>query len=331
MEEEQCPFKIPNEILGLYRIHDGQECRFEDNIARLIRAQRVEDDSPWANGLFGGYAAYDHFVSVMLLPLRTAIRVTKLLQDDERFSRHLKDKFVFACSPSLMKTFLVDIKDQTVWIFGATRGANNERASPANVGLLGWMQEYARRLEQGIHSMAALRPEDPADSLGISLMPAAGPLYSSCVTRGVEVTTAVVYMPEHPQGWTYRISLRLVEDEATRGYKTCQLTVRHWIIQEEGRDPEHVRGDGVIGLFPILADGGWILNPQSDPHRQYGGGTGLQNGAFSYQSCSGRNRAMKGTFAGEITMVPGTKKSPSGKPFDVIVKTFPLVVPDYIF
>merc|ERR1719183_1387141 len=111
------------------------------------------------------------------------------------------------------------------------------------------MEEFASRLENGIYESAALRPESPQLSTGICLMPAAGPSCTRCVTRGVEVTSSPVYMSEHESGWTYRISLRLVEDEATRGYKTCQLTVRHWIIQEEGREAEHVRGDGVIGLY----------------------------------------------------------------------------------
>merc|ERR1711920_596122 len=104
---------------------------------------------------------------------------------------------------------------------------------------------------------------------------------------GVEITAAAVYMAEHPQGWTYRISCGLVEDKATRGYETCQLHVRHWVIQEEGQEAQHVNGDGVIGFFPILCDGGWILNEQSDPHGQYQSANGRQNGPFSYQSCSG--------------------------------------------
>ena len=32
--------------------------------------------------------------------------------------------------------------------------------------------------------------------------------------RGVEVVASCIYMPEHPQGWTYAISLRLVSSAA---------------------------------------------------------------------------------------------------------------------
>eukprot|EP00415_Alexandrium_ostenfeldii_P000033 UN0033 len=159
-----------------------------------------------------------------------------------------------------------------------------------------------------------------------------GPELSRCVTQGVEVTASAVYIPEHPQnGWTYSIALRLVGTAEERGYKTCQLSVRDWYIQEDGHDPEHVRGDGVIGFFPILADGGWMLNRESDPNMQYSRPHGLINSAFRYQSCSGRNRSMRGYFSGTLTFIPGTRRQPTGKPFEARLEKFRLRVPDYIY
>ncbi|CAK0796695.1 unnamed protein product, partial [Prorocentrum cordatum] len=116
-------------------------------------------------------------------------------------------------------------------------------------------------------------------------------------------------------------------------FETCQLSERHWEIQEEGREPDHVRGEGVIGLYPILADGGWILNRESDPYGQYGPRrkSGLQDGAFCYQSCSGRTASMRGTFGGEVTFVPGTRRRPTGEPFQARVQPFRLHVPEYMY
>merc|ERR1712060_351669 len=172
----------------------------------------------------------------------------------------------------------------------------------------------------------ALRPETDL-SIGICLLPKTEPELTRCVTQGVEITASCVYMPEHPQGWTYRIAFNLVGDAASRGFETCQLHLRHWEIAAEGQEPEHVRGEGVIGLFPILVDGGWMLNRESDPHGQYGS-RGRQEGAFSYQSCSGRNAGMRGSFGGDVTFVPGTIRKPTGKPFQAIVAPFRLCVPD---
>merc|ERR1712008_492574 len=101
---------------------------------------------------------------------------------------------------------------------------------------------------------------------------------STCVTRGVEVTGRCLYMPEHHQGWTYSIAFRLVGNAEERGFETCQLAVRKWVITTGDGPPQVVRGEGVIGLFPILTDGGWMLNRESDPHGVPGCGTWLAAG-----------------------------------------------------
>mmetsp|Transcript_108213 Transcript_108213/g.328906 ORF Transcript_108213/g.328906 Transcript_108213/m.328906 type:complete len:548 (-) Transcript_108213:264-1907(-) len=201
-------------------------------------------------------------------------------------------------------------------------------------GLLRWFEEFTQRLELGVYSTMALRPERVSEvqaTRGISLFPAAGPELSRCVTKGVEVTASCVYMPEHRQGWTYSIALRLVGSASERGYKTCQLDVRHWVIQEDGREAEHVRGEGVVGFFPILADGGWLLNEESDPNEQYSQPHGHVQGEFRYQSCSGRSQSMKGTFSGDLTFIPGTRRRPTGPPFQARLENFRLCVPEYIY
>lgn len=199
-------------------------------------------------------------------------------------------------------------------------------------GLLRWFEEYIRRLEEGVYVRQPLRPESPEQSRGLCLFPATGTELSRCVTRGVEVTASCVYMPEHQQqGWGYTIAFRLLGSKEERGFETCQLRTRTWIIQEDGRqEPEQITGEGVIGLFPILQDGGWICNRESDPHSQYDS-EGFQEGEFRYQSCTGRFAGMRGSFGGSLSFVPGTIKRPTGRSFDVRLEPFRLYVPEYIF
>lgn len=204
---------------------------------------------------------------------------------------------------------------------------------PGAEGLLNFFEEYASRLENKIFGVMPLRPEGPPPMHGICLFPIGGSSVSVCVTRGVEVTASCAYTPENAQaGWAYSIALRLVGTEEERGFKSCQLHTRHWIIREEGqREASHVNGEAVIGFKPILVDGGWLLNEESDPNRQYDFDDGFQEGAFRYQSCSGRNNSMRGSFGGEITFVPGTVRRPTGPPFEAKLMDFQLLVPGFIF
>jgi len=205
--------------------------------------------------------------------------------------------------------------------------------SAAPDGLLRWFEEYVRRLESGAYTAMPLQPERAPSTLGIRLFPSLAPELSSCVTQGVECTGSAIYMPEHQQGWTYSISFRLVGPASERGFQTCQLSRRVWIIEEEGAggEPQRVQGEGVVGLFPILSDGGWELNKESDPHQQYGGRQGHMEGAFRYQSCSGRSRAMRGSFGGELEFVPGTRRNPTGAPFMARLAPFRLTIPDFVY
>lgn len=200
-------------------------------------------------------------------------------------------------------------------------------------GLLRWFEEYARRLEEGVYERKPVMNESPEDSVGICLFPACGAEVSRCVTQGVEVVASCVYTPEAPQqGWAYSIAFRLVGTAAERGYETCQLTTRTWRIQaSDDEEPDIVNGEGVIGFFPILTDGGWICNSLSDPHQQYGESQGFREGQFRYQSCSGRKRGMRGSFGGTLRFVPGNRKKPTGKPFDAVLEPFKLYIPEFIF
>lgn len=276
---------------------------------------------------------------MVFLPLRSALALTIFIQRNcPPLVRQFPKYLAFACSFNYEKVLLVEVSTGEVaaWPVADRRQPPLERASPKSSepdGLLRWAEEYANRLDAGIYQARPLRPEQPSETMGICLVPAIGGEVTRCVTRGVEVTTSWVYMPEHMMGWTYSISLQLVEDKATRGFDTCQLVTRHWAISIEGQGTEHVQGEGVIGLFPTLCDGGWVLNRASDPHGIYGSrGRGVQHmeGAFRYQSCLGRE-ASQVTFGGHITFVPGTRRKPTGPPFQVRVERFVLSVPDFVY
>jgi len=326
--------QLPPEIAGMWQVCDGQDLDFIPQICQALSITPSENHvCPVTGGLFGGYAAYDHRVSTRLLSLNCALTLTRFLARQVPHidpSRHL----IFAASCDLRKMCLLDLTTGRVKV-GSPGHRNMDFAAPdaQTNSLLKWFEEYVSRLEADRYPILHLSPDIGEETNGICLCPCSGPETSCCVTRGVEVRAAATFMPEHNQGWTYSISLRLVGTSAERGFETCQLTTRTWHIQEEGQRPEQVHGEGVIGLFPILTDGGWILNRESDPHNQYESETGhsVRSGWFRYQSCSGRNSQMKGQFSGFLTFQPGTRRKPAGEAFQARLEPFKLFVPDFIY
>mmetsp|Transcript_65202 Transcript_65202/g.147060 ORF Transcript_65202/g.147060 Transcript_65202/m.147060 type:complete len:120 (-) Transcript_65202:35-394(-) len=93
-------------------------------------------------------------------------------------------------------------------------------------------------------------------------------------------------------------------------------------------------GDGVVGLHPVLREGGF----RPDRQRGHGGGGGYVSlttmgwtpGVFRYQSCSGASRP-GGSFGGTLRLVPGTLENPVGEAFEVEVARFGLDLPDFTF
>ena len=152
----------------------------------------------------------------------------------------------------------------------------------------------------------------------------------------MEAKASVVWWPEQGQS-SYSIQLRILRpdeegglSEEERGFSTCQLKSRHWTIVDGDGHTEHVRGDGVIGKYPLLKVGGY----RDDEQNRFGTvGAGRQcSGTFVYQSCSGRARGTgPGSFGGELSFVPGSIKQPTGAPFDVIVPPFSLDTPLFVF
>ena len=194
--------------------------------------------------------------------------------------------------------------------------------------LLYWMYQFANTLHREA-SMQLLHKELPF-SRGICLFPRSESKTSTCVTRGVRVKASPLFVPElsNPDEcdlilfFAYSIKFELL-DESTQQqeqellahpeapFKSVQLLDRRWIIRDKNGEIEsEVRGEGVIGEYPILLAGG-------DP--------------FVYQSCTNIRNGMRGTMEGEFTFVEGTLAAPGSREIKAICERFTLEWPSVVF
>ena len=93
--------------------------------------------------------------------------------------------------------------------------------------------------------------------------------YSEATTLGIRVQSSSVFAPEMGRV-IYSIRILLLSpgeegavDAATRGFHTAQLHSRHWIVTSPDGQQEHVKGDGVVGKYPLLREGGFRDDEQS--------------------------------------------------------------------
>mmetsp|Transcript_13221 Transcript_13221/g.22001 ORF Transcript_13221/g.22001 Transcript_13221/m.22001 type:complete len:210 (+) Transcript_13221:48-677(+) len=209
------------------------------------------------------------------------------------------------------------------------------------------MREHTRKLLDGECTASMLVPEMGQSSLGVNLFPIRGDLFANKVTKNVSISSSLVYMVEMGS-WAYSIRMRQLrsdeegyETEEKRGFKNCILTSRHLIIGDQ-----HVRGEAVIGFYPILCEGGWILNSRSDPHHQYTRSRYVfldaeekrleetrKEEEFIYQSRTGPSRAE--IFGGDFHFVPYDEKSQNGRSdqagFDAAMVSIPLRTPKFLY
>ena len=178
---------------------------------------------------------------------------------------------------------------------------------------------------------------------GISIFPQHGKFVSSAVTKnehfpkGILVTAHTTPIYGTQFGWTYSIRIKLVDDEGNNN--RCQLVTRHWQIKKSSGRIENVSGAGVIGLFPVFHQGGFVhVGSHSSNHLQ----PSKKGEVFIYQSCTGSssNHERTVSFGGSLTfrLVPPNEKredhveyqsaSQQGFAglglFNVIVKPFPV-------
>jgi len=247
---------------------------------------------------FGGYSAYDHssYMRLCATPDSShwSYQLRQIIPDDPmtiisyNYSNPWKfigigndDGFMKLQSMSMERTL-------------AYPSSNN-----SDMGLC-WFEEFARRLkckEMEISScdqdQIFLSPRNGTDSFGIlSQFPSACStnLCSRKVTRGIEVIASGIGAPEI-QSVIYSIRIRLLLEseeghmtEQERGFETCQLLSRHWVLyNEDNNKTESVDGNGVVGLYPVLFEGGYRDDRQSMSGQVRKGDN--VNGLFQYQSC----------------------------------------------
>lgn len=78
---------------------------------------------------------------------------------------------------------------------------------------------------------------------------------SETVTRGIRISVETQYDPTRssPQQsqWFFLYTIRITNE----GPITAQLMTRHWIITDATGHVEEVKGPGVVGEQPVLAQG----------------------------------------------------------------------------
>ena len=115
-----------------------------------------------------------------------------------------------------------------------------------------------------------------------------------------------------------------------RGFETAQLRGRHWVLKRADGEEEHVRGDGVVGRFPLLREGGWRECEQAGRTLAAGLAQGEEcEGTFIYQSMTGAGGMQ--AFGGELLMVPGSIRHPVGEEFALELAPFDLRIPEFHF
>ena len=164
----------------LCAFHDGQLTALDEAIDKGQRRPDALVQAHSCAGLFGGYSAYGQTICTFLFPLDRAVRWTARLREARLDFPEWRHKVVFAASFNLGKLVLLDCKDGSISMCSPS-DADCTPAQPAAApggmdgaaaagGLLGWLEEYCRRLTTGVYAMAPIIPEQP-ERLGVSLMP----------------------------------------------------------------------------------------------------------------------------------------------------------------
>jgi uncharacterized protein affecting Mg2+/Co2+ transport len=212
--------------------------------------------------------------------------------------------------------------------------------------ILRWFEEHARRLHRDYYAVGILNPEDDDDGndhadarRSLLKYPTAYDTTncSRAVTRGLEIVASAIFVEEMGM-FVYSIRMRLLipDDDGNgymtpemRGFDTCQLVSRHWRISKspsDGGSPvvDEVRGEGVIGYFPILCDGAYV---RIFGNMQY---HGRARGAFSYQSCTEAD--CTGSIEGYLQFKPMWRDDrPNGDIFNARVNPFPLTFSQFLY
>ena len=122
---------------------------------------------------------------------------------------------------------------------------------------------------------------------------------SDTTTNGIRVQVTTRFLAEQSSAkhndYRFAYFIRI----SNVGTETAQLLSRHWVITNADGEAEEVRGEGVVGLKPVLAPGA----------------------THDYNSFC-HLKTPVGTMHGSYTMV-----TPAGDTFDARIAPFTLAVP----
>ncbi len=271
-------------------------------------------------GLFGGYSVYDTLSHNCWCPPEVSSESQLIVAQD---INNMKITVFDTRSGDVV--FLIRPLGITIRTKAVLDGSDDDQ-------ILRWFENHADNLKKySVGALAAgtfdsiLRYPSLNDSTNCS----------RAVTRGVEVVASSTYVKELGDLFVYSIRMRLLKPEdgedymspEERGFDTCQLVSRYWRITQGGR-VEEVRGEGVVGYYPLLRegdyqafyseDGGRTLHDDGDDHGE--------EKHFSYQSCT---RGEGGEMEGYLQFKAGHIQDEAGEVFDVRVAPFPLEFPQH--
>lgn len=271
-------------------------------------------------GLFGGYAVYDHVQCTRLCSTRDALV--------ERPPGYAIIGFNFLTrSYRAIGVNLIDGGIHLITRNGIYPAFKEEETQGWEDAGLQWMEEYARRLSAAEVDVRKEKIMNGSPYEWLSPFPSRkSPLCSYKITRGIEVIASSI-TAEEIGVVAYSIRIRLLErsepghmEPEERGFQTCQLLSRHWVLKDfRNNRTDEVNGEGVVGRFPLLFEGGYRDDFITSAARAVEGKD--ETGTFVYQSCA---TIESGSFEGQMQFVPGSIARPTGEPFFVHVGKFSL-------
>lgn len=348
----------------LYCCHNGQSSQFDRLLDSGDLDQALKHHVDIFSGLLGGYSVYDHMPCSRLFSLEKSVHATREVRQMAGLQMPMQF-FVIGGSYDMRKLFFCDAATLDVLaaapvqrmagasgVYPAHPQAEGGHSSASGVGaasadspvagdgLLRWLEEYSRRLEQRRYRAAELVRGAPP-TRAISLFPALDapePFRCCAVHRDVEVSAAALYAPELGR-YVYTVSMRLLVEgvdgaaigPAARGFTECQLRGRAWEMRgTPDSDPRRAAGVGVVGRCPLLlGDGRWrddVLDGNVQPldGRLSGQTLGaavrpgsVHRGFFTYQSAT--DHLPTSSIVGRFSFVPGSLRRPAGEQFEVLV------------
>uniref|UniRef100_A0A1D1YR28 F-box protein SKIP16 n=1 Tax=Anthurium amnicola TaxID=1678845 RepID=A0A1D1YR28_9ARAE len=318
--EKKLGVKLPLPARVLYRFCNGQDTMSNDVF---------ENERLFPLGIIGGYCFYDHHINVHLLPLSEVLEETREYRNQLGFS--IRSKYiVVAVSYFVEKLFFLNCANGQLYVgtrnlstdgemlpcvpralISSLRGSDGDTLQDA---MLLWLEEHNRSLQSGLFQLRELDKKKM-----ICLFPETPPSCNVATTNGLKIRTSAVLVPElcdlndEQKYWfAYSIRISLSPEGCTLDgvrYDSCQLDSRHWIIRSNDNVVSNVRGEGVIGKFPLLV-------PDMEE--------------FVYESCTSLP-ASPGSMEGSFTFVPGRLTDPKGREFRVEVPRVSFKLPSYIF